>query len=251
MSWDAIADADMIERLTAENARLRGEVDTLKALYSVPIIEVEKITAAREAMKQWPGMSDERGRCYPVFFLALDALERQWSLMEEVEEREHRLMVRIAELTPVVPANQVPNTYQAQLPDSRRDDGWKAATDGLMREIKIGERIASLTADLARVTVDAAKECGRLRGEVESSTRATTWANAECERMRELRDVTRADLARVTAERAGLLAAARAVFSTWICLRDAGRLVPRGLECGCESLGSAIAACAPPASGEE
>jgi len=29
MSWDAIADADMIERLTAENARLRGEVEAL------------------------------------------------------------------------------------------------------------------------------------------------------------------------------------------------------------------------------
>jgi len=31
MSWDAIADADLIEKLTAENARLRGEVEVAYA----------------------------------------------------------------------------------------------------------------------------------------------------------------------------------------------------------------------------
>jgi len=57
------------------------------------------------------------------------------------------------------------------------------------------------------------------------------------------RDRLTAEIARLTAERDELRAAARVVFSTWICLRDAGRSVPRGLEYGCESLGNAIAAC--------
>jgi len=113
--------------------------------------------------------------------------------------------------------------------------------------LKVAERpdvfgmVASLTADLARVTEDAAKECGRLRGEMEKLETvakrimrqdATFLANERAEG-----DRLRADLARVTGERDGLLAAARAIDPD-----SYGDLVR--LRC-------AIAACAPPASGEE
>jgi len=55
MSWDAIADADMIERLTAENARLRGEVEAYKrakAENDEALADLARVTGERDAWEQ-------------------------------------------------------------------------------------------------------------------------------------------------------------------------------------------------------
>jgi hypothetical protein len=81
-----------------------------------------------------------------------------------------------------------------------------------------------------RDTADLRTENARLRGEIEAYKRAKAEND---ERFMIERDVARADLARVTAERDALLLALRASINAADMVR------------------AAIAACAPPASGEE